>query len=56
MLWSRERLEVDWDEAIIARIARHRVTPDEVESALANNADEMGYDEADDELRWLSWM
>jgi len=42
----------DWDEANLGHIARHDVTPEEVESALRNDPLDLGYEHMGGEDRW----
>ena len=49
-----DEISFDWDQANVAHIRRHRVTPEEVEQALRNDPVEMDYAIADGEERWTS--
>lgn len=42
----------DWDEANVRHIARHRVTPGEVEQAFANGVFDIDFDVTAGEDRW----
>ena len=42
----------DWDQANIAHVARHNVTPAEIEMVFANNPIDVDYDVAENEERW----
>jgi uncharacterized DUF497 family protein len=47
-----DRVGFDWDPANTEHIARHRVTPDEVEQAFANGETGIDYDVIGGEERW----
>ena len=47
-------LSFDWDQANIAHIGRHGVTPDEVSEVLANEAIDIDYAVVNGEQRWTS--
>jgi uncharacterized DUF497 family protein len=44
----------DWDAANVEHIARHRVTPPEVETALLNGPIDIDHEFVEDEPRWTS--
>lgn len=46
-------LAFDWDEANQAHIARHNVTPEEVEQAFANDPMDLGAEIVDGEERYI---
>jgi uncharacterized DUF497 family protein len=45
-------LVFDWDEANVAHVARHGITPEEVEQAFANDPMDLGADVVDAEERY----
>ena len=46
------RLGFDWDEANVAHVARHSVTPEEVEQVFANDPMDLGADVVEGEERY----
>jgi uncharacterized protein len=53
-LGTEHAWKFDWDDANSAHIARHDVSPDEVESVFRNGAVEISYEEVRGEPRWKS--
>jgi uncharacterized DUF497 family protein len=49
-----DELVFDWDEANVAHIARHNVTPEEVEQVFANDPMDLRVDIVDGEERYAS--
>ena len=47
-------IKFDWDEANIEHIARHDVTPVEIEQVFTNIAEDLDHDSAEGEDRWTS--
>ena len=47
-----DELVFDWDEANIGHVARHDITPEEVEQAFANDPMDMEADVVDGEQRY----
>ena len=47
-----DELTFDWDEANIGHVARHSVTPEEVEQVFANDPMDLGADAVDGEERY----
>jgi len=45
-------LVFDWDEANVAHVARHNVTPEEVEQVFANDPMDLGADVVEGEERY----
>ena len=45
---------LDWDEANIAHIGRHGVTPDDVIQTFSNDAIDLNYEVVNGEDRWTS--
>jgi uncharacterized DUF497 family protein len=48
----KHRPEFEWDVANLKHLARHRVTPTEVEDVLENDPAQLGYDVVNEEERW----
>ena len=42
----------EWDPANLKHIARHRVSPHEVEEVMTNDPADLGYDVVEGEPRW----
>jgi len=53
-VWVADELVFDWDEANIAHIARHNVTPEEVEQIFANDPMDLGAEVLDGEERYTA--
>lgn len=49
-----DEIQFDWDEANMAHIARHDVTPEEAQEALANEPVDVNYEAVEGEERWTS--
>jgi uncharacterized DUF497 family protein len=49
-----DELVFDWDDANVAHIARHNVTPEEVEQVFANDPMDLGAEVVDAEERYAS--
>jgi uncharacterized DUF497 family protein len=49
-----DALVFDWDDANLAHIARHNVTPEEVEQVFANDPMDLGAEVVDGEERYAS--
>ena len=49
-----DEISFDWDQANVAHIRRHRVTPEEVEQMFRNNPREIDHDVIGGENRWTS--
>jgi uncharacterized protein len=49
-----DELAFDWGEANVAHIARHNVTPEEVEQVFANDPMDLGAEVVDGEERYIS--
>jgi len=49
-----DELVFDWDPANIAHIARHKVTPEEVEQVFANHQMDLGAEVVNGEERYAS--
>lgn len=47
-----DQLVFDWDEANIGHVARHKVTPQEVEQVFANDPMDLGADVVEGEERY----
>ena len=47
-----DELTFDWDEANIGHVARHNVTPEEVEQVFANDPMDLGADVVEGEERY----
>ena len=47
-----DELTFDWDEANIGHVARHSVTPEEVEQVFANDPMDLGADVVEGEERY----
>ena len=47
-----DELVFDWDEANVAHVARHNVTPEEVEQVFANDPMDLGANVVDGEERF----
>jgi uncharacterized DUF497 family protein len=47
-----DALSFDWDEANVGHVARHNVTPEEVEQVFANDPMDLGVDVVDGEERY----
>jgi uncharacterized protein len=47
-----DELVFDWDEANVAHVARHNVTPEEVEQVFSNDPMDLGADGMDAEERY----
>ena len=47
-------LSFDWDEANVGHVARHNVTPEEVEQVFANDPMDLGADVVDGEERYTA--
>ncbi len=52
MVLVADELAYDWDTANVAHIARHSVTPEEVEQCFANDPMDVGGDVVDGEERF----
>jgi len=39
-----DKIRFDWDEANVEHIARHNVTPQEIEQVFANGVKDAGFD------------
>ena len=50
----RDDLSVDWDDANTGHIARHGITPHEVEQLFLNDTVDLDFDVVDGEDRWTS--
>jgi uncharacterized DUF497 family protein len=53
-VWVADELVFDWDEANVAHVARHNVTPEEVEQVFTNDPMDLGVEAADGEERYAS--
>jgi uncharacterized DUF497 family protein len=51
-VWVADDPVLDWDEANIAHIARHSVTPDEVEQVFVNDPMDLGAEVVEGEERY----
>ena len=49
-----DALSFDWDEANVGHVARHNVTPEEVEQVFANDPMELGADVVDGQERYTA--
>jgi uncharacterized DUF497 family protein len=49
-----DEIRFEWDQANVAHIARHGVTPEEAQQALTNEPIDFGYQIVDGEERWTS--
>jgi uncharacterized protein len=47
-------LAFDWDNANVDHIARHRISPREIEQVFANKAIDIDFDMVNGEERWTS--
>jgi uncharacterized protein len=47
-------LAFDWDNANVDHIARHRISPREIEQVFANKAVDIDFDMVNGEERWTS--
>jgi uncharacterized DUF497 family protein len=54
MVLVADELAYDWDTANVAHIARHSVTPEEVEECFANDPMDVGGEVMDGEERYTS--
>jgi uncharacterized protein len=45
-------MELDWDRANIEHVARHSITPEEIEQIFANNPVDIDFATVNDEHRW----